>query len=40
MMFMSVLLPLPEAPMIATKSPRSTTSDTPRSARTSTAPSA
>ena len=32
-MFISVLLPLPELPMIATKSPRSMLSDTPRSAR-------
>ena len=38
MMFISVDLPDPEAPMIATKSPRSTTSETPRSACTSTSP--
>jgi hypothetical protein len=34
MMFISVLLPLPELPMIATKSPRSTVSVIPRSAGT------
>ena len=33
-MFISVLLPLPELPMIATKSPRSMRSETLRSART------
>ena len=33
-MFISVLLPLPELPMIATKSPRSICSETSRSART------
>ena len=33
-MFISVLLPLPELPMIATKSPRSICSVTPRSACT------
>ena len=37
-MFIIVDLPDPEAPMIATKSPRSTVSDTPRSAVTSTSP--
>ena len=35
-MFMSVVLPLPELPMIATNSPRSMRSETPSSARTST----
>ena len=39
MMFISVLLPLPEAPMIATKSPRSTAKLTPRSACTAVGPS-
>ena len=38
MMFIIVDLPDPDAPMIATKSPRSTTSDTPREAKTSTSP--
>ncbi len=33
-MFISVLLPLPELPMIATYSPRSMRSDTPTSACT------
>ncbi len=33
-MFISVDLPLPEGPMIATYSPRSIVSVTPRSART------
>jgi hypothetical protein len=33
-MFISVLLPLPELPMIATRSPVSMRSDTLRSART------
>ena len=33
-MFISVVLPLPELPMIATNSPRSMRSDTPASART------
>ncbi len=37
-MFISVDLPEPEAPMIATKSPRSTVSETPRSATTSISP--
>ena len=36
MMFISVDLPEPEGPMMATNSPRSTASDTPRSACTST----
>ena len=34
-MFISVLLPEPDVPMIATYSPRSIVSDTPSSARTS-----
>ena len=38
MMFMNVLLPDPEEPMIATNSPGATTSDTPSKARTSTSP--
>ena len=38
MMFIIVDFPDPDAPMIATKSPRSTTSVTPRSAKTSTSP--
>jgi hypothetical protein len=33
-MFISVVLPLPELPMIATNSPRSMRSDTPSSAGT------
>ena len=37
-MFIIVDFPDPEAPMIATKSPRSTVIDTPRSAVTSTSP--
>ena len=37
-MFISVLLPLPELPMIATKSPRSIWSVTPRSACTAISP--
>ncbi len=37
-MFINVDLPEPEAPMIATNSPRSTRRLTPRSARTSTSP--
>ena len=39
-MFISVLLPLPELPMIAMKSPRSIRSETARSARTLIGPSA
>ncbi len=38
MMFIIVDLPEPDAPMIATKSPRSTVSDTPRRACTSMSP--
>ena len=38
MMFISVDLPEPDAPMIATNSPGSTVSETPRSACTSTSP--
>ena len=38
MMFISVDFPDPDAPMIATKSPRSTTSVTPLRAKTSTSP--
>ena len=38
MMFMSVDFPLPDAPMMATKSPRSMVSDTPRRAWTSSSP--
>ncbi len=38
MMFIRVDLPLPEAPMMATKSPRSMVSDTPRRAWTSISP--
>ena len=37
-MFIIVDFPDPEAPMIATKSPRSTVSETPRSACTSKSP--
>ena len=37
-MFISVDLPEPEAPMMATNSPCSMVSDTPRSACTSTSP--
>src|SRR5262245_51148255 len=37
-MFMSVLLPEPEEPMIATNSPLSIVSDTPARARTCTSP--
>ena len=39
MMCISVDLPDPDAPMIATKSPRATESETPRSACTSIVPS-
>ena len=38
MMFISVVLPLPDAPMIATYSPRGTSRLTPRSACTSISP--
>ena len=38
MMFISVLLPDPEAPMIATNSPSSIESETPRSACTGCVP--
>ena len=38
MMFIIVDLPEPEAPMIATKSPRSTVSETSRTAWTSASP--
>ena len=37
-MFISVDLPLPELPMIATYSPRGTQNETPRSAWTAIAP--
>ena len=38
MMFISVLLPLPDGPIIATISPSAIVSETPRSACTSTSP--
>ncbi len=38
MMFISVDLPEPDAPMMATNSPRATVSETPRRACTSTSP--
>ena len=39
MMFMKVDLPDPDAPMMATNSPGSMSSETPRNASTSTSPS-